>query len=143
MLSDPDRLATEIVAARIVESLRDRADYVLIDAGPILPTGDTIALSAHVDAMMLVVRLNGLPRSALDDLGRVLTSSPAAKLGFVVTGDDATMRKQSQHSGAGRRGVGTNGKKTVLSAVPAEGQNGIVAAPPSHADESAYAADRQ
>jgi len=143
MLNDPDRVATEIVGARIVESLRDAADYVLIDAGPILPTGDTVALSAHVDAMILVVRLNALPRSALDDLGRVLTSSPAAKLGFVVTGDDATARKQSQHSGVSRRGAATNGKKGRAGGPPAEGQNGIVVAATPPRDKSAYTADRR
>ena len=51
---------------------------------PLLPTGDTIALSAHVDAMVVVVRLNVLPLSALDDLSRVLASSPATKIGCSV-----------------------------------------------------------
>jgi Mrp family chromosome partitioning ATPase/WD40 repeat protein len=111
-LHDPDRVQAELVVARTVGSLRDRADYVLIDAGPILPTGDTIALSAHVDAIMLVVRLNGLPRSALDDVDRVLVSSPAAKLGFVLTGDDSSLQKPSHHPGPSRRGRRMNGRRT-------------------------------
>jgi len=110
-LHDPDRVQAEAVVARTVESLKGRADYVLIDAGPILPTGDTIALSAHVDAIMLVVRLNGLPRSALDDLDRVLVSSPAAKLGFVLTGDDSSLQKPSHHSGSSGRGGRMHGRR--------------------------------
>jgi WD40 repeat protein len=64
-----------------------------------------------VDAIMLVVRLNGLPRSALDDVDRVLVSSPAAKLGFVVTGDDSSVQKPSHHSGSSRRGGRMNGRR--------------------------------
>jgi polysaccharide biosynthesis transport protein len=83
-LQDPDWAA--LAVARILEGVQDRADLVLIDAAPLLPVGDAIALSAYVDAMILVVRLNALRSSALEDLHRILSSSPAAKLGFVLTG---------------------------------------------------------
>jgi succinoglycan biosynthesis transport protein ExoP len=82
----PDELGVELTVARIAESLQDRADLVLIDAAPLLAVGDAIALSAHVDALVLVVRLNGLNSSAYDDLLRTLASSPTQKLGFILTG---------------------------------------------------------
>jgi succinoglycan biosynthesis transport protein ExoP len=99
---DPDHVRADVVVGQIVDQIRERADYILIDAGPLLPTGDAIALSAHVDAMVPVVRLHVLPLSALDDLARMLESSPAVKLGCVVTGAEETLQ-QSQHSGASRR----------------------------------------
>jgi succinoglycan biosynthesis transport protein ExoP len=83
-LQDPD--GAESVVALTIPSLRDRADLVLIDAAPLLPVGDAIALSAYVDAIVLVVRLNALRSSELDDVRRILASSPAVKLGFVLTG---------------------------------------------------------
>ena len=86
----PDELGVELTVARIAESLRDRADLVLIDAAPLLAVGDAIALSAHVDALVLVVRLNGLNSSAYDDLRRTLASSPTQKLGFILTGAAAS-----------------------------------------------------
>jgi Mrp family chromosome partitioning ATPase/capsular polysaccharide biosynthesis protein len=138
---DPDQVRADVVVRRIVDQITDRADYVLIDAGPLLPTGDTIALSAHVDAMALVVRLNVLPVSALDDLDRALASSPAAKLGFVVTGADET-RRQSQHSGSSRRGGEANGRRGSSSGGANDGaqrKNGAAAAP--EAEEQPYAAD--
>jgi succinoglycan biosynthesis transport protein ExoP len=142
-LGDPDRLQTEVFGGRLVESLENRADYVLIDAGPILPTGDTIALSAHVDAILVVVRLNGLPRSALDDLGRVLASSPAAKLGFVLTGDDASVQKQSQHSSASRRGDAMNGgRRRGGRSRRAEAKRETATAATPDGDESAFAKKR-
>jgi succinoglycan biosynthesis transport protein ExoP len=102
-LQDPD--GAELAIAMILESLRDRADLLLIDAAPLLPVGDAIALSAHVDALILVVRLNALPSSALDDLRRILSSSPAAKLGFVLTGAERGEEYiQSHRYGAPERG---------------------------------------
>ena len=85
----PDELGVEQTVARIAESLQDRADLVLIDAAPLLPVGDAIALSAHVDALVLVVRHNSLRSSAFDDLRRTLASTPAPKLGFILTDAEA------------------------------------------------------
>ena len=44
-LQDPD--GAELAVASVAESLRDRADLLLIDAAPLLPVGDSIALSAY------------------------------------------------------------------------------------------------
>jgi polysaccharide biosynthesis transport protein len=110
---DPDQVRVDVVVRQIIDQITERADYILIDAGPLLPTGDAIALSAHVDAMVPVVRLHVLPVSALDDLARSLESSPAAKLGFVVTGAEETLQ-QSQHSGSLRRGDGQHGRRGAL-----------------------------
>jgi Mrp family chromosome partitioning ATPase len=106
-LQDPDQLRADVVVRQVLERIRRRADYILIDAGPLLPTGDAIALSAHVDAMVLIVRLNVLPVSALDDLAHVLNSSRAAKLGLVVTGAE-TLKQQSSRYASPRRSGDVN-----------------------------------
>jgi tyrosine-protein kinase len=106
ILQDPNELGAEFAFARLA-LLRHRADFVLIDAAPLLRVGDAIALSAHVDALILVVRRNVLRSSNLDDLRRILSSTPAAKLGFVLTGterDEAYGYKQHEYtSTTGRR----------------------------------------
>jgi Mrp family chromosome partitioning ATPase len=70
----------------ILAELRQRYDLVMIDAPPLLRVGDGIALSARVDAMIVVTRLNILRRPMLNELRRVLHTLPAQQLGFVVTG---------------------------------------------------------
>ena len=72
----------------ILAALRDRYEVVLIDAPPLLRVGDGIALSARVDAIIVVARLNILRRPMLKELRRVLDTLPAQQLGFVVTGAD-------------------------------------------------------
>lgn len=137
MLHDPDQVRADVVVRQIVNEITDRADYILIDAGPLLPTGDTIALSAHVDAMVLVVGLNVLPRSALDDLTRVLASSPAAQIGFVVTSAEETLRP-SHHSEAPRRSGDLLGRRGSTNG-DGQRRNGAPAA--QDAEEQPYAAE--
>jgi succinoglycan biosynthesis transport protein ExoP len=81
----PDELGMEQAVGRIAERLRPQTDLVLIDAPPLLLVGDALALSAHVDGIVLVVRHNSLRKSAFDDLRRTLASTPARKLGFILT----------------------------------------------------------
>lgn len=84
--------AGEFAASRaltdILDRLRERADIVLIDAPPLLRVNDAMALSARVDALVVVSRLEVARRPMLDELRRVLHSCPATKLGFVATGAD-------------------------------------------------------
>ena len=61
-------------------------DVVLIDAPPILQVSDAMALTAKVDAVVVVTRLSAISRPTLSELRRVLDHAPVAKLGFVLTG---------------------------------------------------------
>lgn len=69
-----------------LHALRGYAEIVLIDAPPILATGDSIALTGKVDAVLVVSRLGTLTRPTLQELARVLRRSPAPVLGLVATG---------------------------------------------------------
>jgi Mrp family chromosome partitioning ATPase len=79
--------------AEILDELRSRSDLVLIDAPPLLQVGDGLALSAQVDGVLVVTRIDVLRRGMLGDLTRLLHAMPARKLGFVVTG--------ARHGGTG------------------------------------------
>jgi len=75
--------------ARVLEDLRKRFDVVLIDTPPALQVGDAISLSAQVDALVVVCRMDVVRRPLLNELRRVLDSSPAEKLGFVLAGAES------------------------------------------------------
>jgi polysaccharide biosynthesis transport protein len=70
----------------ILESLRRRADVVIIDTPPLLEMSDTLSLSAAVDGIVLVARLKSARRPLFRQARQVLDSIPAAKLGVVLTG---------------------------------------------------------
>jgi non-specific protein-tyrosine kinase len=74
------------VVADIIRELTARADIVLIDAPPMLHVGDPMALTAKVDAVVLVSRLNVLRWPMVSEVRRMMSNSPAVTLGFVLTG---------------------------------------------------------
>jgi polysaccharide biosynthesis transport protein len=82
----------EFVATRAVgnllDELRKRVDVVLVDAPPLIGLGDAMTISAKVDAILLVTRMNVLTRPQAAELHRLLGTSPARTLGFVLTGAD-------------------------------------------------------
>ena len=81
---NPGEFVGTAAIARVLEDLRKVFDTVLIDTPPALQVGDAISLSAHVDALIVVCRMKVVRRPVLKELRRVLDTSPAAKLGFVL-----------------------------------------------------------
>ena len=67
-------------------SLTERNELVLVDAPPLLPAGDALALSTEIDALFLVCNVQMLRAPLLREAARVLQASPARKLGFVLSG---------------------------------------------------------
>jgi Mrp family chromosome partitioning ATPase len=87
LLSDAGDFVVSETVGEILAQLRETADLVLIDAPPFLQTGDAMAITARVDAVVLVIRLD-VRRPVLDELSRTLDQSMAHKLGIVVTDDN-------------------------------------------------------
>jgi Mrp family chromosome partitioning ATPase/capsular polysaccharide biosynthesis protein len=69
----------------VLEELASQADLVLVDTPPLLAVGDALALSAKVDALVLVLH-SGIERPVVHELARQLQSSQAPVLGFILTG---------------------------------------------------------
>jgi Mrp family chromosome partitioning ATPase len=70
-----------------LEQMMARADMLLVDGPPMLLAGDALTLSAKIDGLIIVARLNAFDRDAIDELSRFLAASPSEKLGLVVTDD--------------------------------------------------------
>jgi polysaccharide biosynthesis transport protein len=83
---DPGEFAVGRRLQELVESLRARADLVIVDSSPLLEVGDVLALGRLVDGLVVVTRLDVLRGGTLRELARALEATAAAKLGFVVTG---------------------------------------------------------
>lgn len=77
-------LERERVSA-LLDDLSKQFDVVLVDAPPLLAVGDVLALSASVDAILVITRL-GINRPQLHELARQLRNCRAAILGLVITG---------------------------------------------------------
>ena len=84
--ASPGELVGTRAVANILDELREGADFVLVDAPPLLAVSDALTLSTRVDALLVVVRLGVVDRPMLRELHRQLDVSPARKLGFVLAG---------------------------------------------------------
>lgn len=102
---DAGELVSSPELGKALQHLRDRADIVLIDAPPLLAVSDSMALTSHMDALIVVSRLNVLRTHTVSELRRVLDVCPAAKLGLVITGSN-TEDDHGQAYGYGRYGEG-------------------------------------
>lgn len=83
---NPGELIRSPAIGGIIGDLAARFDLVLVDAPPVLRASDAIALTASVDAVVLVSKLNVLRRSMAVEVRRVLSTVPAVTIGFVLTG---------------------------------------------------------
>ena len=86
---DPGEFVGAARLTEILEHLKEHCDIVLIDAPPLFRVGDGLTLSAKVDAVMVVTRIDKLRRPMLAELRRLLDTMPTMKLGFVVTGAES------------------------------------------------------
>jgi capsular exopolysaccharide synthesis family protein len=84
--TNPGEFVNSIGLSNLLAQLEERAELILVDAPPLLDISDAMTLSAHVDGLVIVSRVPVVRRSELAELHRLLLSSPAAKLGFVLTG---------------------------------------------------------
>jgi polysaccharide biosynthesis transport protein len=69
----------------VLAELSEQFEMVLLDTPPLLAVGDVMALSASVDAIVVVTRL-GIDRPQLEELARQLHNCRTPILGFVLTG---------------------------------------------------------
>jgi polysaccharide biosynthesis transport protein len=76
-------VAGERVSA-LLNDLREEFDVVLVDAPPLTVVGDAMALSAAVDAIVVVAPF-GIERPLLQAVAQELQNCRAAALGFVLT----------------------------------------------------------
>jgi tyrosine-protein kinase len=84
---NPGEFITTTALDSTLEQMMARADLLLVDGPPMLLAGDALTLSAKVDGIIVVARLNSFDREAVDELGRFLKACPSEKLGLVVTDD--------------------------------------------------------
>lgn len=68
----------------VIEELKLRFDYVIIDSAPVVAINDSVSLSRHVDAVILVTQLGRTKAPQVAEAVRLLEQVSAPLIGFVV-----------------------------------------------------------
>ena len=85
--ADPTELLKSNQLERVLSDLRERFDYILLNAPPILPVATMNVLEKHTDLLLLVVRANLTTQPVVK---RALSSLRASKPIHVILNAVAT-----------------------------------------------------
>ena len=96
--ADPGAIAASESLAALIDHLRDAFDLVLIDAPPVLRTGDALSISRVCDDIVVVARFPTVTRPMMQDLAKALFAAAAPVAGFVSTGDRTAAGRGYGHS---------------------------------------------
>jgi succinoglycan biosynthesis transport protein ExoP len=83
----------------LIAQLRNRYDYIVIDASPLLPVVDALALATMVDKILVIVEWGQTPRAAISEAFKVLRPEAHRVAGIVLNKVDL-----NQLQGYGYRG---------------------------------------
>jgi capsular exopolysaccharide synthesis family protein len=83
---NPSELLGSSRMVNLLEKLKERYEYIILDLPPVTAVTDAIVASRIVDGMVVVVRSNHAVRGALAETMRQLSLANARVLGFVFNG---------------------------------------------------------
>lgn len=115
--SNPAELLSSEAFGDVIADLREKFDYVIVDTPPMLVVSDPAIISAHVDGVVLTIRLRRNLRPIAARAAQMLHALNANLLGVVVNGIGAGgagngyggYRYDNYSSGSNRKGYGSTG----------------------------------
>lgn len=102
---NPSELLGSFAAKRVLDELRDRCDYVIIDSSPLLAVTDAAVLSASADGVLIMARYGETKREQLAHAVRSLGDVGAKLLGAVLTMTPTRKNASYNYSYAGYYGT--------------------------------------
>jgi capsular exopolysaccharide synthesis family protein len=117
---NPADLLSSRRLSELIQDLRQRYKFVVIDSPPIMAATDAVILSVQVDGVLLVVRSNETPKEAFTRTRDLLTSVKSRILGVVLNAVDASAPDYYysyryypySYGGYGHPGYGQTGKES-------------------------------
>ena len=85
---NPGEMVASDVFRDLIESLRDKYDYVLIDAPPVLPVADPATIASFVDGVYMVTRIRKGVKLSSQKAKETLDRVGANWMGIIVNGLD-------------------------------------------------------
>ena len=122
---NPGELLASSSMSALIEEVRGRYDYIVIDAPPLLPVADASVLATHVDGLLVIARHGEVTRAQVASSVKQLNQVDARVLGAIINAAPRSnrlhMRKSTYYYGrevgeddsAARARISTN-RSTVI-----------------------------
>jgi len=81
---DPSEFITSQGFSDVIELVREKYDYVIVDTGPLLAISDPSAVAARMDGVLLAMRLSKNSRTQAKRVREIITDVGAQVMGVVV-----------------------------------------------------------
>ena len=99
----PSELLGSLAMKRLMESLRESAEFIIIDTPPVLGVADAASTARWADGALVVVRVRLTTRDDAREVREQLDGVGARVVGVVVTGlKDTAAGRGGQYTYAGR-----------------------------------------
>ncbi|MBQ7254740.1 MAG: CpsD/CapB family tyrosine-protein kinase [Oscillospiraceae bacterium] len=95
---NPSELLGSSRMEKLLESQKEKYDYIILDTPPINMVTDAVVLSTYVDGLLLVIRANQSERGAVMYSLEQLSYAKAKILGFVFNGVDQAASSYSKYA---------------------------------------------
>lgn len=82
---NPAELLASDKMKNLILNLKNKYDYIIFDAPPVIPITDPQVLGAHSDGVFLVVQAGRTQRGVIQHAQTLLTQAEAKMLGFILT----------------------------------------------------------
>jgi len=96
-LPNPLEFLSSETFARLLEALRKKFTYIVLDAPPVLPVSDGIVLSRRTDALILVVRADATTDRMAREAVKRIRAAHVEPIGVVLS--QASAKKMAQYGG--------------------------------------------
>lgn len=93
-LAKPIELLSSKRFSTLIESLRNKFDYIIVDSAPLLPVSDSLVLGNLVDEVILVIKADSTTHSMAKESLKRLNSAQITPLGVVLQQVDIEKLKQ-------------------------------------------------
>jgi len=90
---------------KIIEDLRSRFSYIIVDTAPVLPASDAVVLGQSCDALLMVIQSDKTTHHMARDAIKRLNASNVNVEGLILT--QATIKKGNPYQHGGYYGYGT------------------------------------
>ncbi|MBR1484414.1 MAG: polysaccharide biosynthesis tyrosine autokinase [Prevotella sp.] len=101
---NPTELLARDSMRQIMELLRQRYDYVIVDTAPVGLVTDTLQIGKYVDVTCVVVRSDYTPKATFGMINSLAQESKLPNMCVVLNGVDMSKKKYGYYYGYGRYG---------------------------------------